>query len=81
MVRPERTPYTVRFDSDVLDMARRHAELSNPPISLNSAINLLVAAGAQVLDPDRLTEARTLSQAVALIERISETLDTDAHGG
>lgn len=70
-----RKPITVRFDNDVLEAARRHAELSSPSISLNAAVNLLVAVGAQVLDPNRLAEVRTLVDAMNLIEKLSKRLD------
>lgn len=72
----ERKPITVRFDNDVLEAARRHAELSNPPISLNAAVNLLVAAGTQVLSPVRMDEVMTLRQALKVIDKISKRLDT-----
>lgn len=77
----KRPVVTVRFDENVLELARRHADLSNPSISLNTAINLLVAAGAQVTEPNRLSELRTLTDAVNLIEKLAKRLDTDGPDG
>jgi hypothetical protein len=76
MADAERQGITIRFDCRVLAAAKRYAALSNPPISLNAAINFLVKVGLEHTEPDRIAELRRTADLANLLEKLSNKLDT-----
>lgn len=70
-----RRSITIRFDPDALELAQRHAECAEPALSLNTAVNMLIRAGAERVNPERLTELRTMTDLANLAEKLAQRLD------
>lgn len=67
---------TIRFEPDVAAKLRAWAEGSNPPMSLNAAVQYLAMLGYEVSQPDRTVELAAFSKAVELIEKVGKLLDS-----